>query len=85
MSIFIYECKSEKYSFPNIMDLPLLFPDENKNLFTIECLLKYYFREEKVQFKEKCQIWNKITIHSKIIRFTYLPEIFVLTLKRINL
>ena len=36
------------------MDLPLLFPDENKNIFKIEYLLKYYFREEKIQFEEKC-------------------------------
>ena len=62
----------------------MLFPDENKNLFTIEYLLKYYLREEKVHFEEKSQIYHKITIHSKIIRFTYLPEILILTLQRIN-
>ena len=47
------------------MDLPLLFPDENKNIFTIEYSLKYYFKEEKIHFEEKCQICNKITIQSK--------------------
>ena len=66
------------------MDLPLPSSDENKNLFIIEYLLKYYFREKNVQFEEKCQICNKITIHSKIIRFTYLPEILILTMQRIN-
>ena len=66
------------------MDLPLLFPDENKNIFTIEYLLKNYFKEEKVKFEEKCMICNKIAIHSKNIRFTYLPEILILTLQRIN-
>ena len=49
------------------MDLPLLFPDENKNIVTIEYSLKYYFKEEKIHFEEKCQICNKITIQSKKI------------------
>ena len=47
------------------MDLPLLFPDENKNIVTIEYSLKYYFKEEKIHFEKKCQICNKITIQSK--------------------
>ena len=47
------------------MDLPLLFPGENKNIFTIEYSLKYYFKEEKIHFDEKCLICNKITIQSK--------------------
>ena len=84
ISIFICECKCETYSFQKIMDLPLLFPGENKNIFAIEYLLKYYFKEEKVKFEEKCPICNKIVIHSKIIRFTYLPEILIVTLQRIN-
>ena len=49
------------------MDLPLLFPDENKNIVTIEYSLKYYFKEEKIHFEEKYQICNKITIQSKKI------------------
>ena len=53
MSIFNCECNCETYSFQKIMDLPLLFPDENKNIFTIEYLLKNYFKEEKVKFEEK--------------------------------
>ena len=84
MSIFICECKCETYAFQKIMDLPLLFPEENEAIFTIEYLLKYHFKEEKIQFEEKCQICNKITIHSKNIRFTYLPEILILSLQRIN-
>ena len=51
--------------FKKIMDLSLLFPDENKNIFTIEYSLKYYFKEEKIHFEEKYQICNKITIQSK--------------------
>ena len=48
ISIFICECKCETYSFQKILDLPLLFPNENKNIFTIDYLLKYYFKEENV-------------------------------------
>ena len=51
ISIFICECKCETYSFQKIMDLPLLFPDENKNIFTFKYLMKYYFKEEMVKLK----------------------------------
>ena len=84
ISIFICDCTCETYSFQKIMDLPLLFPEDNKNIFTIENLLEYYFKEEKIQFGDKCQICNKITVHTKNIRFTYLPEILILTLQRID-
>ena len=36
-----------------------------KNIVTIEYSLKYYFKEEKIHFEEKCLICNKITIQSK--------------------
>ena len=50
ISIFICDCKCETYAFQKIMDLPLLFPEDNKNIFKIENLLEYYFKEEKIQF-----------------------------------
>ena len=48
ISIFICECKCETYSFQKILDLPLLFPNENKNIFIIEYLWKLYFKIENV-------------------------------------
>jgi len=85
VNIFTCECKAEIYSFQKILDFPLLFPENiNRDIISINELLKLYFQTEHIDFESKCERCHKISSHKKEIKISRPPEILILSLQRID-
>ena len=85
VNIFTCECKAEIYSFQKILDFPLLFPENiNREIISINELLKLYFQTENIDFESKCERCHKISSHKKEIKISRPPEILILSLQRID-
>ena len=67
------------------MDFPLLFPENiNRDIISINELLKLYFQTENIDFESKCERCHKISSHKKEIKISRPPEILILSLQRID-
>ena len=75
------ECKSESYPFQELLDIPLLIP-ENHHSITINEILANFF---SIQYVEKlCQKCKKQTKHKQNTKLGSPPEILILSLQRFN-
>ena len=79
----ICKCKKVTFSFHTIKDIPLLIDDKEEEVPLIS-LIKNYFKNEIVDYEEKCIFCNKIYPHEKITSIINLPEILILSLQRFN-
>ena len=77
--------KEENYSFEKILDLPLLFPEEDNDIISLKDLINNYFLEEELIFSKnsKCKYCGRRT-HIKQIKISRPPDILILSLQRIN-
>ena len=87
--INIFECKCgyKTYSFENLLDLPLLFPEKNNiNKIELDELIQNYFNSENINWCLNCPGCNKKDVtHIKKSYFSYLPEILIISLQRYNM
>ncbi len=83
INIFKCECGFESYSFEKVLDLPLLF-NENERVQNLDKLLDKYFESDSLEWGSKCQQCKKIKEHIKEVKIAYPPEILILSLQRIN-
>ena len=83
INTYICECQALTYRFQKIADIPLLIP-ENVSDINLKELLKIYFSEETVEFKEKCKNCQKVVPQLKYIRFAILPKILIICFQRID-
>ena len=58
ISTYTCICGYNSYSCENLLEIPLLFPEEKDN-FTLEELLNQFFEEDQVQWEDKCWRCNK--------------------------
>ena len=79
----ICKCKKATFSFHTIKDIPLLIDDKEEEVPLIS-LIENYFKNEIVDYEEKCIFCNKIYPHEKITSIINLPEILILSLQRFN-
>ena len=84
-----FECKCgyKTYSFENLLDIPLIFPEKYKEK-SIELyeLIENYFNEEKINWNLICPGCNKKNItHIKKSFFSHLPDILIISLQRYNM
>lgn len=83
ITTFTCKCGSEIYSFQKLLDFPLLFP-ENVQQIDINDLLQNYFKNEEVDFENKCEKCGKVEKHKKAMKISRPPEILIISLQRIN-
>ena len=83
INIFICKCGYETYSFQKILDFPLLLKKDCKKT-ELNNLLKIYFENKDVPFETECEKCQKKEVHKKIIKFTQIPNILILSLQRRN-
>ena len=83
MSKFTCLCQYESYSFQNIMDIPLLLPNDIK-VIDLERLLTEYFKSEILEFENICEKCKKILNHKKDLNIVRPSKILILSLQRIN-
>lgn len=83
--IYIYTCACNniEYAFQKILDIPLLFPEKNSS-YNIHDLLNYYFKLDYIDFESICTKCKKISKHKQEIKICRIPEIFIISLQRID-
>ena len=85
INILTCQCGYQSYSFENIMDIPLLFNnDDNDKNVNISNMLKLYFEDSNVEWGAKCVKCKIKRSHVKMTKFYKLPEVLILSLQRIN-
>ena len=87
VNIFECKCGHKTYSFENLLDIPLIFPEKHKEK-SIELyeLIENYFNEEKINWNLICPGCNKKNItHIKKSFFSHLPDILIISLQRYNM
>ncbi len=81
ITTFKCQCGSEIYSFQKLLDFPLLLPNNIKEI-DIYDLFNTYFKNEKIDFQDKCQRCKKVGEHIKMMKISRPPEILIISFQR---
>lgn len=83
---FCCNCGFKSFSFEQIIDLPLQFPESAKsgkivNLFE---MINNYFKEETIKWDGKCENCKQKTNHLKSSKYSSLPKVLIISFQRYN-
>lgn len=82
-NIFKCTCGFESFSFEKYLDMPI-YLDKDDNKQELKKLIKKNFEKDSFEWGTKCEKCGKKTIHEKESKISFLPEILILSLQRIN-
>lgn len=79
-------CNFNSFSFEQIIDLPLQFPESVKpgRSVSLAEMIDNYFKEETIKWDGKCEQCKQKTNHLKSSKYSSLPKVLIISFQRYN-